>query len=276
MYEAYWKLNQRPFGSGADPRAYYPSDAHQGALLKLRYTIENQHSAALLTGPPGSGKTLLLRLLGDQLPDRFRPIVELVFPQMPAAELLASFAAGLGATPPLAAGGVLPTIADSIARIQAKLREHAAKGRHTVLAIDDAQLLEGNRTFETLRLLLNMEADGRPLLTLLLVGQPALLPMMERMPHFEERLGAKCLLRPLTVEETMSYVSHRLTTAGAQQTIFDTAALETLFRLTRGVPRRINRLCDLALLIAFADEQPTVDPAHIEAVAQELAVAAVE
>ena len=276
MYEAYWKLNQRPFGSGADPRAYYPSDAHQGALLKLRYTIENQHSAGLLTGPPGTGKTLLLRLLAEQLPERFRPMVELVFPQMPAAELLASFASGLGTTSATALGSTLPKIAESIARIQAKLREQASKGRHTVLAIDDAQLLEGNRTFETLRLLLNMEAEGRPLLTLLLVGQPSLLPMMERMPHFEERLGAKCLLRPLTVEETMSYVSHRLTAAGAQQNIFDTGALETLFRLTRGVPRRINRLCDLALLIAFADEQPSVGAAHVEAVAQELAVAAVE
>lgn len=276
MYEAYWKLSRRPFGSGADPRAYYPSDAHQGALLKLRYTIENQHSAGLLTGAPGTGKTLLLRLLAEQLPERFQPIIELVFPQMPAAELLALFADELAAGPAARSGSPLPTIADSIARIQANLREHAAKGRHTVLAIDDAQLLEGNRTFETLRLLLNMETDGRPLLTLLLVGQPGLLPMMERMPHFEERLGAKCLLRPLTVEETMSYVSHRLTAAGAEQTIFDTAALETLFRLTRGVPRRINRLCDLALLIAFADEQAVVGSAHIEAVAQELAVAAVE
>lgn len=276
MYEAYWKLNQRPFGSGADPRAYYPSDAHQGALLKLRYAVENQHSAALLTGAPGIGKTLLLRLLAEQLPDRFQPIIELVFPQMPAAELLALFAAELGTAPASSAGLPLPIIADSIARIQAQLRERAAKGRHTVLAIDDAQLLEGNRTFETLRLLLNMEAGGRPLLTLLLVGQPALLPMMERMPHFEERLAAKCLLRPLSIEETMSYVSHRLTVAGAQQTIFDTAALEALFRLTRGVPRRINRLCDLALLIAFADDQPVVGPAHVEAVAQELAVAAVE
>ncbi|HEX7447821.1 MAG TPA: AAA family ATPase [Pirellulales bacterium] len=276
MYEAYWKLSRRPFGSGADPRAYYPSDAHQGALLKLRYTIENQHSAGLLTGAPGTGKTLLLRLLAEQLPERFQPIIELVFPQMPAAELLALFADELAAGPAARSGSPLPTTADSIARIQANLREHAAKGRHTVLAIDDAQLLEGNRTFETLRLLLNMETDGRPLLTLLLVGQPGLLPMMERMPHFEERLGAKCLLRPLTVEETMSYVSHRLTAAGAEQTIFDTAALETLFRLTRGVPRRINRLCDLALLIAFADEQAVVGAAHIEAVAQELAVAAVE
>lgn len=276
MYEAYWKLNQRPFGSGADPRAYYPSDAHQGALLKLRYTIENQHSAALLTGAPGTGKTLLLRLLADQLPERFQPIIELVFPQMPAAELLALFAAELGTSPVMAPGAALPAIAESIVQIQTRLREHASRGRHTVLAIDDAQLLDGNRTFETLRLLLNQEAGGRPLLTLLLIGQPALLPMMERMPHFEERLAAKCLLRPLTIEETMSYVSHRLTVAGAQQPIFETAALETLFQLTHGVPRRINRLCDLALLIAFAEEQPAVGPAHIEAVAQELAVAAVE
>lgn len=271
MYEAYWKLNRRPFESGANTRAYYPSEPHQGALLKLRYAIEHDHAAALLTGPPGTGKTLLVRLLGEQLPERFRPLVELLFPQMPAGELLAYLAGGLGA----AAGGPA-SIAENVAHIEQQLAGRRAKGRHTVLVVDDAQMLESSRTFDTLRLLLNLESDGRPLLTLLLVGQPALLPMLERMPHLDERLGAKCLLRPLTIEETMSYVSHRMTVAGAARMVFEPSALEALYVLTRGVPRRINRLCDLALLVGFAEDQPAISSEHIEAVAKELAVAAVE
>jgi type II secretory pathway predicted ATPase ExeA len=271
MYEAYWKLKQRPFESGANTRAYYPSETHQGALLKLRYAIEHHHAAALLTGSPGTGKTLLVGLLAEQLPDKFKPVVQLVFPQMPAAELLAYLAGELGTNTAASA-----SIAENVSRIEHELHQRRAKARHTVLVVDDAQMLESSRTFDTLRLLLNLEADGRPLMTLLLVGQPTLLPMLERMPHLDERLGAKCLLRPLSIEETMSYVSHRMTFAGSPGTVFEPSALETLFLLTRGVPRRINRLCDLALLVGFAEEQPTITSEHIEAVAKELAVAAVE
>lgn len=270
MYQAYWKLNRRPFESGANTRAYYPSEPHQGALLKLRYAIEHEHAAALLTGPPGTGKTLLVQLLAEQLPDRFRPVVQVPFPQMPAAELLAYLAAQLSGT--IGSG----SIAESVSRIEHELAARRAKNRHTVLAIDDAQLLETSRTFDTLRLLLNLESEGRPMLTLLLVGQPALLPMLERLPHLDERLGAKCLLRPLNIEETMSYVSHRMTVAGASGMVFEPSALETLYVITRGIPRRINRLCDLALLVGFAEEQPGISAENIEAVAKELAVAAVE
>jgi type II secretory pathway predicted ATPase ExeA len=271
MYEAYWKLNQRPFESGANTHAYYPSEGHQGALLKLRYAIEHEHAAALLTGAPGTGKTLLVGLLAEQLPKKFQPVVQLRFPQMPAAELLAYLAAELGA-----AANSPTSIAENVTRIEHELRQRRAQGRHTVLVVDDAQMLETSRTFDTLRLLLNFEADGRPLSTLLLVGQPTLLPILERMPHLDERLGAKCLIRPLTIEETMSYVSHRMTVAGAVGTVFEPSALETLFLLTRGVPRRINRLCDLALLVGFAEEQPAISTEHIEAVAKELALAAAE
>ncbi|HUY90657.1 MAG TPA: ATPase, partial [Pirellulales bacterium] len=88
--------------------------------------------------------------------------------------------------------------------------------------------------------------------------------------------GAKCLLRPFTIEETVSYVQHRLAAAGARQPIFEDSALELLYDQTLGVPRRINRLCDLSLLIGFADERPTIGTAQIQAVAQELSLAAVE
>src|SRR4029079_13138603 len=143
------------------------------------------------------------------------------------------------------------------------LAENAAKGRHAVVVIDEAHLLEGNRTFEALRLLLNFEYNAPPVLTLLLFGQPPLLPLLARMPALEERLAVKCLLRPLTLEETMAYVQHRLSAAGRSQAIFESSALETLFYLTQGNPRRINRLCDLALLIGYAEEQALIGSAHL-------------
>lgn len=273
MYENYWKLNRKPFESGADGGAYYPAETHQAALLKLRYVIENQHGAALLAGGFGTGKTLLTRLLAEQLPERFKPLVHVVYPQMSAEDLLAYLAVQLGASSPAASK---LGVADSVRGIEQRLAETAARGNHVVIAIDDAQLIDGYRTFEALRLLLNFEVAGRPALTLLLVGQPKLLPILERMPQLEERLGAKCLLRPFTLEETMSYIEHRLTAAGAARSIFETSAVELVFELTSGVPRRINRLCDLALLIGFADERPSISAAQIEAVAQELVMAGAE
>ena len=124
-------------------------------------------------------------------------------------------------------------------------------------------LLEGNRAWEALRLLLNFENAAGPLLTLLVLGLPALLPLFERMPHLEERMGVKCLLRPLTLDETVSYVTHRLKVAGANRDLIDSAAMEALYQLTQGVPRRINRLCDLALLIGYAGEQPSISAAQL-------------
>jgi general secretion pathway protein A len=268
MYENYWKLQEKPFECGADVRTYYPAEAHQGALLKLRYAIESQHGAALLCGGFGTGKTLLLRLLAEQMPERFRPLVHLVFPLMPAADLLTYLAAELGV--PSGSG----SLADTVGRIRRRLEETASSGRHTVVAIDDAQLLDGTRTFEALRLLLNFESAGRPALTLLFVGQPNLLRALERMPQLDERLGAKCLLRPFTHDETAGYVAQRMKAAGAVRTIFEPDGVEALFHLAHGVPRRISRLCDLALLIGYAEERRSIDAAQIEAVAHELAVAA--
>ncbi|HWC91430.1 MAG TPA: AAA family ATPase [Pirellulales bacterium] len=265
MYEAYWQLERKPFEPGVDVGAYYPGEAHQAALLKLRYAIECRSGGALLAGAGGSGKTMLVRLLAERMPEEFQPFVHLVFPQMSAAELLAWLAAEFEHRAPGAAA-----TDDSVRRIQHFLAENAAAGRHAVLAIDEAHLLDSPRTLETLRLLLNFETSGRPGMTLLLVGQPMLIPMVERLPQLDERMGVKCLLRPLTVEETMSYVQHRLALAGAQSSMFTSGALETVHRLSHGMPRRINRLCDLALLIAFADEQAMIEEAHIEAVSQEL------
>jgi general secretion pathway protein A len=267
MYEAHWELTRRPFEAGTDANWYYPSEPHQAALLKLRYAVESRSGAALLAGGSGTGKTLLVRLLAERLGDDFRPFVHLVYPAMPTAELLAYLSNELK-SPDLPMAH--PTIDESVRRIQHTLEENTVEGRHAVVAIDEAHLLEGAKTFEALRLLLNFEVGSRPGMTLVLVGQAGLLPIVDRMPQLDERLGVKCLLRPLNEEETMSYVQHRLSLAGSQRTIFAPEALEAVHRLTLGIPRRINRLCDLALLIGFADEQRVIGDSHIEAIASEL------
>jgi general secretion pathway protein A len=270
MYENYWKLSRKPFEQSADTEFYYPAESHQAAMFKLRYTIEGRQGVALLTGPGGSGKTLLLEMLGRQLGESLSPLVRLVFPQMPAADLLAYLADELGAPH---ASQPRYTIEESVRRIQTELSKNAEAGKHAVVAIDEAHLLEDRSALEALRLLLNFEHEGRPLLTLLLAGGASLLTLMQRLPQWDERLAARCLLRKFTQEETFSYVTHRLMGAGATQTIFDTGALESLHELSQGLPRRINRLADLALLVGFADELPVITSAQIESAVNELSLA---
>lgn len=204
---------------------------------------------------------------------------------MSTAELLAYLAEELDGEPAVGqassllpgqverASSLLPPaggVQQSVRRIQRFLAANAEKGRHAVVAIDEAQLVRDPATFEALRLLLNFEPGGTPALTLLLVGQPSLLPVINRMPQWEERLAVKCLLRPFTQPETESYVEHRLRAAGSPRPIVEPDAVPTLQELTHGIARQINRLCDLALLIGYAEEQQTLGPGHFEAVCREL------
>jgi general secretion pathway protein A len=267
MYESYWQLSQKPFENCCDPRFCFPSESHQAALLKLRYSVENRRGGALLAGPPGCGKTLAIAVLRSALGDAFTPFVHLIFPQMPTDQLLAYLASELGAWQDNAG---TPTVHESVRRIERSLAENTERGYHAIVALDEAHLIEDSRSLEALRLLLNFELAGHPGLTLLLVGQPRILPLLDRTPQLEERLGVKCLLPPFSERETAEYVHHRLTIAGAKRTIFEPEALQTVHELTHGVARRINRLCDLSLLIGYAEELQTISASHIESVCGEL------
>ncbi len=266
MYEEYWQLETKPFEPTADARGYYPSETHQGALLKLRYMIENRRGASVLVGPSGTGKTMLVQMLRRQLPERFAPIVHLVFPQMSSRELLTYLADALHAPAVEGPAGLDQTVR----RIERFVADNAQRGRHAVVVIDEAQVLVQCEALETVRLLLNFQEGAQPGMTLLLAGQPSLLPALGRMPTLDDRMGVKTLLRPFTLEESVSYVTHRLTAAGASRPIFDDSALEALHQFGHGVARQINRLADLALLIGYAEELPQLSAKHIEAVSEEL------
>jgi type II secretory pathway predicted ATPase ExeA len=277
MYEAYWKLDRRPFENTSDARFYYPGESHQGAMLKLRYAVENRRGGALLCGGSGSGKTLLVQQLRKHLGKDCRPFAHVVFPQMPAESLLAYLADELVAPTPDAAQSPIrsttaPTIEQTVRRLEQFLAQNTAQNQHAIVAIDEAHLIDDVRSWEALRLLLNFESNSRPGLTLLIVGGPALLPQIDRMPGLEERLGVKCLLRPFNVDETAGYVNHRMQAAGAKQPIFEPTAMETLHELSHGLPRQINRLCDLALLVGYAEERQSIGAEQLEAVSQELVI----
>ena len=273
MYRGYWQLERRPFDDFADAQFYYPGESHQGALLKLRYAVENHQAGALLAGSSGIGKTQLVSTLFAGLEDRFAPLVHLVFPHMPPDQLLAYIAAELTGSDIHAP---VTSIQESVRRIEKTLVENGRCGRHAVVVVDEAQLLVDSGALEWMRLLLNFETQHGPGLTLLLVGQPGLLPALERLPSLEERLGVKCLMRPFHADETAGYVEHRLKIAGAKSSIFTDDALESLHELSGGTPRRINRLADLALLIGFAEERDQLSASQIEAVSEELVTIAPE
>ncbi len=302
MYEAHWKLETRPFESGSDSRFYYPGASHQGALLKLRYAVENRRAAAVLCGTAGLGKTLLVQALAKQLSETYTPVVHLVFPQMPADELLAYLAdeledgvaraagksgpgsidestGGTGGNGSISNGSHnganrsadrAPPVEQSVRRLQRALVQNARARRHAVVIVDEAHLLAASGSLETMRLLLNFEHESRPTMTLILVGAPSLLPALARFPELDSRMAVKCLLRSFTLEESLAYVDHRLSAAGARQPIFDREAMDSVHALCNGNPQRINRLCDLALLIGYAEEQHGIHAPQVEAIAHDL------
>jgi type II secretory pathway predicted ATPase ExeA len=273
MYTEYWQLASKPFEPSADRTSYYPCESHEGAVLKLRYAVENRRGAVVLAGPAGIGKTMLVQMLRSELPETFAPRVHLVFPQMSSRDLLVYLAEQLGAPP---ADPPRHTVEESVRRLEFFLGQNANQGRHALVVIDEAHLLEDCGALETLRLMLNFEAAGRPLLTLILIGQMGLVSSVARLPSLDERVAVKALLRAFTPQETEAYVRRRLEAAGASREIFTQDAIEALHYLGHGIARQINRLGDLALLVGFADRLPQITAHQIEAVSEELVTLSVD
>jgi type II secretory pathway predicted ATPase ExeA len=260
LYEAHFGLSPRPFGDSTRPESYVAVPSHDAALRRLRYGLEHGRGPALLSGPPGTGKTLLARTLARDLN---ASATHLVFPALPAAELLAYLADELNA-PPGPAGP-----AGSLRRVRRALQLSALRGRRPLLVVDEAHLIDDPATFEVLRLLLNFDADGSPDLALLIVGDPDL--PLALPPSLADRLTARAVLGPLTRSESSAYVLGRLAAAGAREPLFDAPCLAGLHRAAEGVPRRLNRLADLALLIAFAEGLDRPDARAVEVAAREAA-----
>ncbi|MFA6313729.1 MAG: AAA family ATPase, partial [Sterolibacterium sp.] len=266
MYLSYFNLAEAPFSIAPNPRYLYLSQRHQEALAHLLYVVNGDGGFVLLTGEVGAGKTTVCRCLLEQIPESCD--VAYVFnPKLSVAELLSTICVEFGIAYP--SGNT--SIKVFVDCINAYLLDAHAKGRHTVLIIDEAQNLSAE-VLEMMRLLTNLETNQRKLLQIILLGQPELAEMLDRpeLRQLAQRIVARYHLGPLSRTEVAAYVQHRLEVSGVQRQLFPTALMSHLYRLSGGVPRIINVLCDRALLGTYTQGKDRVDRATLTQAAKEV------
>jgi len=251
-YEEYWGLKQAPFDNVPDPKFYYPSTKHEEGFHRLLYGVEGRKGAVMLTGEVGCGKTLLSRTLIQHLAQDRYDLSLLANPSFEVVDFMREVLYQLGIN---LNGSKL----DSIHAINDRLVENLRKGKDTVLVIDEAQNITDVHIFEELRLLLNFQLNDRFLLTLVLLGQPELRSKIDALKQLSQRIGIRYHLMPFDLSEVEGYVEFRTRAAGATRPLFTKEAIEVIHQASGGIPRKINTLCDLALLIGFMERCEQVD-----------------
>ncbi|MGZ8924111.1 MAG: ExeA family protein [Methylosarcina sp.] len=265
MYNQYFHFTELPFSIAPDPHFMYMSARHQEGLAHLLYGITVGGGFVALTGEVGTGKTTLCHCLLQELPQNI-DIALILNPKMNAIELLATICDEL-AIPYDKHQPSLKTLVDALN--QYLLSAHA-NGRRTVLLIDEAQNLS-MEVLEQIRLLTNLETSKTKLLQIILVGQPELKTLLKRreLRQLNQRITARYHLLPLTFMETRSYIRHRLQVCNGNPDLFKDSAIRKIYRLSSGIPRIINILCDRALLGAYASDTQTITPQIVQVAARE-------
>jgi general secretion pathway protein A len=265
MYTDYFKLNEPPFSLTPDPRYLFMSERHREGLAHLLYGVQQPGGFVQLTGDVGSGKTTLCRCLVKQLPQETE-VALILNPRLTVIELLATVCDELGIAYPAETGSVKVLI-DALNQ---RLLESHARGRRTVLIIDEAQNLQ-DEVLEQVRLLTNLETSREKLLQIILIGQPELLSVLkrEKLRQLAQRITARYHLLALSRQETYAYIQHRLRVSGRRDPLFTSGAMRRIYRLSRGVPRIVNIICDRAMLGAYALEKQRISAGIVRQASRE-------
>lgn len=255
MYLDHFNLKAMPFGLTPDPKFLYFTPSHREVLANLHYGIQAAKGLIVVTGEAGTGKTTLLRSILSRL-DRSVLSSSIVNPNLTAPDFLRRIALDLGL-------GDQASKTDLLGSLGGLLAARQSRGLTTILFIDEAQGLS-RELLEEVRLLLNFETDTAKQLQIVLSGQPEL---REKLNHpslrqLKQRISLRCQIKPLKPAETAGYIRKRLKVAGAARLdLFSADAVELIARISGGVPRVINNICDNALLTAFALDRKLVTAA---------------
>ncbi|MFW6094052.1 MAG: XrtA/PEP-CTERM system-associated ATPase [Pseudomonadota bacterium] len=266
MYQEFFGLSGKPFQLSPDVRFFFPSREHQRALSFLEYGLDQADGFIVITGDVGTGKTMLVQTLLDELDPRETLVATVVTTQLEEDDLLHLVAANFGLR--VTASGKAVLLRD----LERMFQQQSRQGRRMLLIVDEAQNLP-KEAVEELRMLSNFQQNGSPLLQVFLLGQEEFRATLLS-PGFEQlrqRVIATYHLSPLDEAETRTYIEHRLGTVGWERNpeITDDA-FQAIHAFSDGVPRRINNLCDRILLYSFLEELHRIDSAVVETVTEEI------
>lgn len=250
MYEDFYKLQARPFQLMPDPRRLFETASHTRGLSYLIYGLERGEGFVVVTGPVGTGKTLLLQVLLDQIKTRHLLVARVAMANVDADNVVATVAASFG----VAVRGLAKY--EMLDNLVSKLT--AARNRRALLIIDEAQTCS-TAALEELRIVSNLQARGQALVQVVLVGQSELRDLLKRpaMTHLRQRIVASYHLEPLAADEVPGYIEHRLNTVGwrADRLSFGAGIYERVYAWSGGIPRRINQIMDRLLLLGYLEER---------------------
>jgi type II secretory pathway predicted ATPase ExeA len=264
MYKNYFGFREKPFSKTPDPRFLFLSAGHEEALARLEFVVE-EREIAVLTGEIGCGKTTLSRALMDRLGDGYR-FCYIVNPRLNPIDFLRTVARLFDVgVPAVTKDGLLE-------QINGAVYQSCQRGVCPVLVVDEGQVIDNAEVFDEIRLLTNFQLDHQNLLAILILGQPELRGMLasSRFEPLRQRIALHYHLKALTLEETMEYLDFRLEAAGGTSGLFTPDAVQRIFELTGGVPRKINSMATNALLVAYGSDAALVDSAIINEIKDEL------
>ena len=254
MYLSHFNLDEKPFKISTDPKFLWIGEKHKEALATLRYGIIHGDGYVLVTGDVGTGKTTIASALMNELGDGVIS-AKIPYPDVEALDFFRLILTAFGMSDDFRSKGGFLTCFDSF------LRSSHAKGKRVVLIIDEAQRLSGEHLEELLHLS-NIEENGGRLFNLVFVGQNELNDILLEEPHraLRQRVAINYSLGPLTEDEARQYISHRLKVAGCDRDVFSFEAVQEVFRFSGGIPRLINVVCDLALLMTYLEGGEVIRP----------------